>query len=159
MTLKRCIFKDISFNSVNTLIKPSLFSFYGAATVNFYDCCFKNLSGGLGSPLFNYNTTGSRSITFSHCEFDDLHSGNGFSIIHLNMTAGSSSFIFEHNTVKNIEADNSQLVNGTFLRLSENYNIFIISENRFENISGKGVGGAISFELTKEIVIESCMFI
>jgi PBP1b-binding outer membrane lipoprotein LpoB len=75
------------------------------------------------------------------------------------MTVGSSSFIFEHNTVKNIEADNSQSVNGTFLRLSENYNILTISENRFENISGKGAGGAISFELTKKIVIESCMFI
>jgi hypothetical protein len=159
MTLRRCIFKDISFNSVSTSIIPSLYIFYGPATVNFYDCCFKNLSGGLGSPLFSYNTAGSRSITFSHCEFDDLRSGNDFSIIHLNMTAGSSSFIFEHNTVKNIEAYNSQSVNGTFLRLSENYNILTISENRFENISGKGAGGVLSFELSKQIVIESCMLI
>jgi hypothetical protein len=156
MTLRSCFFRDISFT---TGTYPSLFSFYGNATVNFFSCCFKSLSGGIGSPLFNHNSTNYKYLTFIGCEFDNLIAGSGYSVLHLDMTALTSSFIFKDNVIKNIDAAVGQTVNGTFLRISQAYNAITFSGNSFENISGKSAGGALSFEITKAVEIDSCKFI
>jgi hypothetical protein len=156
ITFKSCSFTDISFSSSSG--DASFIAFWGGATVNFFDCFFKNLSGGKYSPLF-YNRNGNgKIIAFSGCTFDILTAGTGYPIIHLLMSPGSSSFIFQDNIVKNIVGDISQTVNGTFLVITEDYKQLSFSGNSFTNISGNGAGGAISFENTKLIEISSCLF-
>jgi hypothetical protein len=144
--VRSCKFNKFYFAVGNNEIHPTIFWMYsGTITLSVTNSIFTELSSTTYSPVITHRVVSQiRHISFDGCRFSDIDTIKTESLLNFkDYNTASSRLTIANNEFNNIQVSPDSSINGAVLNLNSKFLSLSLNNNKFMDIEGRGIGGAV----------------